>query len=255
MVGDGIAAPQPAWTGFQLAMAARLTWPEAVASHLTAAGLHHFPLEDERAAHVIAGRGQKSRRGLKLHVLQLDTADTICLPSGITVTTPRRTAFDCLSALPFERGLDLWAWLSSRRVLDHDDLLQAVGDRRGWTGTPRLARLARVTKDGAVSEAEYRLHKLLRRAGLRGWQAGVAVRDDNGVIGVVDVLFAGQRVIVEVDGWRAHSSPSAFVADRRRQNRLVAAGYIVLRVTWDDLCTRPDAVIREIRATLSRGWN
>jgi len=42
-------------------------------------------------------------------------------------------------------------------------------------------------------------------------------------------------VVVEIDGWVAHSGKQSFVDDRRRQNRLVRAGYTVLRFTWWDL--------------------
>jgi very-short-patch-repair endonuclease len=58
--------------------------------------------------------------------------------------------------------------------------------------------------------------------------------------------------VIEFDGWRAHSSRGSFVHDRRRQNRLVAAGYVVLRFTWDDLMEQPGEVVRQIRLAASR---
>ena len=94
------------------------------------------------------------------------------------------------------------------------------------------------------------LHRLLREAGIEGWTAGVTLTDLEGVIGVVDVHFEATRVIVEVDGFRAHSAKRNFVNDRRRQNRLIMAGYTVLRYTWDDLHDRPASVIAEIKAVL-----
>jgi very-short-patch-repair endonuclease len=104
---------------------------------------------------------------------------------------------------------------------------------------------------GAASEAELRLHSLIRAAGLTGWSTNVRIRDGAGrVIAVVDIIFATQRVVIEVDGYRAHSGRAAFVNDRRRQNALVNAGYRVLRVTWDDLRDRPAEVIAEIRLAL-----
>ena len=81
--------------------------------------------------------------------------------------------------------------------------------------------------------------------------AGAAVHDRDGLVGVVDLLFRQARLVVEVDGWRAHSSRQAFETDRRRQNRLINAGYLVLRFTWDDLTRRPAQVLAEIRRALS----
>ena len=154
---------------------------------------------------------------------------------------------DLLSVLPAPDGLDLWAWVSSRGILDLATLESAVAARRNWHGRPLLGRLLSTVSGGAVSGAEFLLHSLLRKAGVTGWAAGVTVTYAQGVIGIVDWLFARARRVIEVDGFRAHSSPASFVADRRRQNRLMVAGYTVLRFTWSDLQTRPTEVIQEIR--------
>lgn len=71
------------------------------------------------------------------------------------------------------------------------------------------------------------------------------------MIAVVDVLFPAQRLVLEVDGYAAHSAREAFERDRRRQNRLVAEGYIVLRFTWRDLTERPGDVVRQVAAVLA----
>ena len=102
-----------------------------------------------------------------------------------------------------------------------------------------------------MSHAEWRLHQLLHRAGIRGWQANVRLDDLDGVPLVVDVLFGELKVVLEVDGRRAHDGPVAFVADRRRIRRLTAMGYLVLPITWDDLVHRPDELIAQIRVVLA----
>jgi very-short-patch-repair endonuclease len=38
-------------------------------------------------------------------------------------------------------------------------------------------------------------------------------------------------LVIEVDGWAYHRTPDRFQRDRERQNRLVAAGWTVLRFT------------------------
>jgi hypothetical protein len=153
--------------------------------------------------------------------------------------------------MPLEDAWRLFAWVSTRAVLTREDLARAVRRRLGRRGTPQLLTLLRGSAGGAVSGAERRAHGLLRRAGIRGWVANARVFDAEGLIGVVDLLFPEQRVVIEIDGWAAHGSREAFRNDRRRQNRLVAAGYLVLRFTWDDLTNRSEQVVAEVRSVLA----
>lgn len=67
---------------------------------------------------------------------------------------------------------------------------------------------------------------------------------------VADLLLEGSRVVVEFDGRAFRSDDVAFQRDRTRQNRLILAGYIPLRFTWDDVVHRPQHVVAEIRAVL-----
>ncbi len=65
----------------------------------------------------------------------------------------------------------------------------------------------------------------------------------------VDCLWRGQRLIVELDGGRAHRTRAAFEADRERDRRLQAAGWSVIRVTWRQL-DEPAAVLEDLRHLL-----
>ena len=67
----------------------------------------------------------------------------------------------------------------------------------------------------------------------------------------VDLLWRDQRLIVEVDGYAAHSSPWAFERDRRKTAALQALGYVVLRVTPRQIADHTDAVIAWIRGALA----
>ncbi len=67
----------------------------------------------------------------------------------------------------------------------------------------------------------------------------------------IDVAFVVHRLAVEVDGWAWHSDVDRFAHDRRRQNALVLAGWTVLRFTWHDLKSRPEAVVAQIRAVIT----
>ena len=63
-------------------------------------------------------------------------------------------------------------------------------------------------------------------------------------------LLRAAKVIVEIDGWAAHSDRVAFQRDRTRHSRLVAEGFVVLRFTWDDLTERPAYVLSTLRRAL-----
>ena len=142
-------------------------------------------------------------------------------------------------------------WLLTRRVLSRDEIAAVARDSLGSWGTPQLVRLLRVTAGEAYSPAERLMHTVLRQGRFTGWTANTTVSDRLGVIGVVDVLFAAERVVVEVDGWVAHADRRAFQTDRARQNRLVTAGYLVLRFTWEDLTQRPGTVAARVREALA----
>lgn len=65
-------------------------------------------------------------------------------------------------------------------------------------------------------------------------------------------MFEVARVVVEIEGRGHHLTPDRLERDRERQNRLVAAGWVVLCFTWRDLTQRPDYVVAILRAMLAR---
>ena len=80
----------------------------------------------------------------------------------------------------------------------------------------------------------------------------VEVRDARGVVVArVDWLVEGTRVVVEFDGKVkfADGDPARLWAEKKREDRLRALGYTVVRITWADL-ERPGAVAAKIRAGL-----
>lgn len=241
--------PDSAW---RRAWAAALTWSDAVVALRIAGALHGFPATSpERAdsiepVHAYTAAARRPCHGV--HAVRRSlTTDDVEMVDGLLLTTPQRTAVDLLAGLPWSEALDLFAWVSSRDVLDRDALSWFVARRRCRHGTPQLGRLLAYTRDGAVSPAEHLFHDLMRGAGIGGWTSGVTITGPDGVVAVVDVLFESARVVVEIDGWRAHGSRAAFQQDRQRQNRLVALGYRVLRFTWADLVERPNEVIDQVR--------
>ena len=64
----------------------------------------------------------------------------------------------------------------------------------------------------------------------------------------VDFAWRAQRLIVETDGWAAHGTRGAFERDRRRDVDLLAAGWRVLRVSYERLERAPERIAEALRA-------
>ena len=106
--------------------------------------------------------------------------------------------------------------------------------------------------DGASESAgESRTRLLLTDL---GWtvRSQVRVLDGEEVVARVDLLV-GERVVVEFDGlvkYEGADGRAALAAEKRREDRLRALGYEVVRLTWADLDhpARVDAMLRRAAA-------
>jgi hypothetical protein len=233
-----------------LAAAAQLATPGSVVAGPSAALWYDLPVVRPEVWLWTGPNGRGSVDGVRLLRDNL-AADDIRRGDGILVTGPERTVFDCLRVMPEGEALTVldralqqgWAWPGQ--------LAQRVRDHGGGRGVSRAARLLQAAA-GTRSAAERLAVKLLRDAGVGGWVANAGIYDRVGLIGYGDIVFRAARVVVEIDGWAHHSDRERFQRDRSRQNRLVAAGWTVLRFTWDDLTKRPRATVAAVRAAVRR---
>ena len=121
---------------------------------------------------------------------------------------------------------------------------------RGRPGAARARALIASLAGRPYSLLEWHAHRVLARAA-DGWRFNVPVHDARGLIGHVDAVHDAARVIVEFDGREFHG-PERFQADRTRDQRLSATGYVVLRFTWADIRDRPEEVIATIRTVIAQ---
>ena len=63
--------------------------------------------------------------------------------------------------------------------------------------------------------------------------------------------MARLRVVVETDGGAFHESITDRENDERRDRALEAAGWIVLRFSWNDITKRPTSVVRTLKRALA----
>ena len=121
----------------------------------------------------------------------------------------------------------------------------------GCTGVDGVRWVAANCDPGAESPGESWLRMVVTDLGYEV-QSQVVVGNSR-----VDLLIRGTRVVLEFDGavkdqpdsWQGAQS---VLNEKRRQAELEAAGYIVLRVIWDQL-SDPARLDRRIRAALGAG--
>jgi very-short-patch-repair endonuclease len=148
----------------------------------------------------------------------------------VRVTTTART---CLDLARTRRDPD--AEQALRRRLVTVPQLEGALRRGAYLRGQRAARaLVAELVSGPWSRGETKAHRHLRDAGVSGWVANLRVVHDD-VVQFIDIAFEDVKLAVEIDGFDVHGDPAALARDLARQNRLVQAGWTVLRFTWHDL--------------------
>jgi very-short-patch-repair endonuclease/predicted transcriptional regulator of viral defense system len=198
----------------------------------------------------VVGRKYRSREGLKVHrSSHLDPLDATT-KNGIPLTAPARTLIDFAGEADdseLERAI---SEARMQRLVDDRDLeaaLRRAGNRRG---VARMREILRSEGEPGYtrSEAERQMRRLIEQARLPPPRVNARIGGFE-----VDFYWPGHKLIVEVDGFRFHGHRAAFERDRRKDMTLVAAGYLVIRVTWRQLTEEPLAVAATIASALAAG--
>jgi very-short-patch-repair endonuclease len=216
----------------------------AAASGLTAAWWHGLTKFAPDIVEVTVPRNShgRSRDGCRLRRRDLSSSDVV-VHRGIRVTALPLTVIE--AAVKERAGVKLMDSALQRHVALRE-LWRAHLRNKGRYGSPRARRLLQAASDGARSEAERVLLKLLREAGIAGWRTNYPIGPYK-----VDVAFPEPKIVIEVDGWAFHSDQEVFQSDRKRQNYIALMGWQVLRFTWLDLVEYPLRVITTIRSAIS----
>jgi very-short-patch-repair endonuclease len=202
--------------------------PGACLSHRAAGALWSLlPTRPSILEVTVRGHGgRRKRRGIRLHrTITLQPAD-VTLRTGIPVTTPARTLTDLRQR-------------ASGEELGH---ARRQGEIRGY----RLGDLEQDASGLPRSELERRFLRLCRIHCLPTPAVNTSIAEY-----VVDFLWRDRGLIAETDGYRYHHGRAAFEHDYRRQARLVALGFDVLRFTWRQVADDPGEVVAALRARLA----
>ncbi|MFF5054267.1 hypothetical protein ACFY1S_13905 [Micromonospora sp. NPDC000663] len=224
-------------------------------------GIAGLPRRDE--IHVgLPGRAAKLARvsdpAIVLHQLEHPPGAVVRV-NGIAATEPRLTVSEIILREHRYAAVSVLDSALNQGLLSPESLAAIPAMIRGRRGA--------VAARGYLAEADGRAQSPLEtRTRLRCVDGRVPpdtlqleVRDADGyLLGIGDLGWRGPKVIAEADGRDAHGSAEAIFADRRRQNRLVNAGWTILRFTWQDTLHPnyiPQTVHRAIAAArIRRSW-
>jgi very-short-patch-repair endonuclease len=133
------------------------------------------------------------------------------------------------------------------RKLDVEEITGGLG--RGVPGAAAMRRALRVHDPRWA-----RTRSALEREFLNRWERmDEAMPEVNVRIRgfLVDLLWRRERVVVELDGEEAHGTRGRIAADRRRELRLRAAGFVVLRYSWRQITEEWPEVGADVRRHLA----
>jgi very-short-patch-repair endonuclease len=65
----------------------------------------------------------------------------------------------------------------------------------------------------------------------------------------IDFAWPSCRLALEADGAATHATARALIDDLRRQNHIVLQGWVILRVSWEDVHRFPTEVCQMLRET------
>jgi very-short-patch-repair endonuclease len=247
-VGHSLLTPLGRWMAAVLA-----SGPDAVLSHRSAAALWGIRPSPHAIVDVTLPHKGRSWDGVRRHHKPLP-ADEVGVEEGIPVTSVPRTVLDVAAQAPEQVVEAMLREVEYRRLWDRLslwDLLRRYPGRRG-TRKVRLAleRLEELPAGRFRSPLEERFLPFLRRH-----QLPAPRFNDWILLGEkrfqVDCHWPDTRHIVELDGWSAHGTRSAFREDRARDRALRVAGYSVTRIVWAQLEDEPQAIAADLRSLLS----
>ena len=193
-------------------------------------------------------RGCRSRDGLRVHRVETLVSADRGEHNGIPITAPARTLIDYASTTGAEEAERAIAEAFALKLVTEAHIREAA-DRAPYRAGVAVVRaiLGQGGPSRTRSGGERAMLRLLRAAQLPTPKTNYPVAGFN-----ADFCWPDERLIVEVDGTRFHSTRSAIERDHRRDIVHREAGYEVLRFTARQLEEAPVYVAAVIARALDR---
>jgi len=172
---------------------------------------------------------------------------------GIGCLTLARTVADVARSSRFDQAVVV-ADAALRNGLPAAELRAMARSCAGWPGARQLARVVAFARADSESPGESMSRMAFASCGLPEPRLQVNIYDDDGFVGRVDFLWDQYMTIAEFDGRVKYASgdPAVLYEEKRREDRLRAAGYEVVRFSWADLVRRPEWVAAKLQAAFDR---
>jgi very-short-patch-repair endonuclease len=217
--------------------------PDAMLSHATALWWHELLEHRPDTTQVSTPRKCASRPDVQVHSRsRVELIHHRRLPT----TTVSQAFLDFSSTAPIGNVVRALAEADYRRVLNHGEMRAICGyGRPGSTTLKQAIRQHTPELAQTKSKLERAFHALCGRAGIPPYKLNYRL------CGItVDAFWPDLGVVVELDGVQGHASPAQMRRDHHRDLMLRAAGYIVVRYSYDQVTYEADTVVADLRRVL-----
>lgn len=218
---------------------------------LTAAWLYGIDARDRRWNLVWVGcptgSRLRTREGCYTREVTIDVTD-LDLMSGVLLTTPVRTLYDCARWLAPPEGLVVADAFAHDGLVTAEEVSTYRHCHKGIRDVTRVDEVIRMLEPLSESPMETRLRYLLVSAGLSRPTAQHVIRDASGnFVARLDLAYLGHRLAIEYDGafhWEQRGE------DDRRRDAVRALGWTVLVVSAAEMRGTGEGVVERVRARL-----
>ncbi len=224
----------------------------AVLSHGSATALWGIWGSGTGEIHVTVPRKSRSQRSIRRHFSALPP-DEVEARYGIPVTSASRAILDLAGnkgEAAAESALRETEYLGIYGAVSLPALLKRHPNHPGASSCREALDRVRDDPGGRIRSSLEELFlpfldsRGIPRPRLNAW---LSIGDDGFQ---VDCLWPDARLIAELDGFQSHGTHQAFRGDRKRDRRLGAYGYRVVRITEGQLRSEPDALAMDLRSLL-----
>ena len=221
----------------------------AVFSGLTAAWLHGLDVEPCEPVEITLPRLATTSRRSGMLVRRSELTDSeVCEVRGLNVTGCARTFADLGRRLEVVEAVVVIDMALRSRFVSVEHLSMWVAQHPGFHGLQRLKRALDLADGASESPMETRLRLLLVTSGLPRPRVQAPLYDERGsFIARPDLFYRDAQLAIEYDGGNHRTR---LAADNRRQNRILEAGFRLLRFTASDVIHNPASVVAQVARAL-----
>jgi Protein of unknown function (DUF559) len=229
-----------------LAAALLYAGPGAMLSHATAAWW--FALIDHQPTSIEVSTPRRCLSLTRVHVHDRRNLVRVW-HKRLPTTSVAQTLLDFAATAPIDRIRYALAEADYRGLLDVGAVERGLGRGRPGSRSLRKALERHQPRYAATrSQLERAFLGLCERHRIPPPDVNVYVSG-----WLVDAVWHEQRLVVELDGHQGHRTRAQLERDHERDLQLRAAGFTVVRYSWDQITIRPRLVVADLRRLLGLG--